>query len=368
MMSASEKPTHQRKPAHNTPLTETAGDLDAILPHFAPLTRIAVDTEADSLHCYFEKLCLIQISVPGHDFLIDPLAGYDLSPLWKSWHGKELIFHGADYDLRLLRRTGCPMPARIFDTMIAARITGLPEFSYAALMDRYFQIKIAKASQKANWARRPLSPQMIEYAVGDTHHLAAIRDILDAELDRLGRRMWFEQLCERAIRAAENDKEIDPDQTWRVPGSGHLRDRAAAIFRELWKWRDEEARRADRPTFHILHTDALVDAAVKFDAGERVEIRHLRGSRAHKFFEAAECGRSLPQSEWPKFERKPRLRPTREQLDRIEALKKIRDKAANEHKLDPSLIAPKATLEGLAFRPEETLPRLLPWQRELLGF
>lgn len=355
------------KPAHTTPLTDTAAGLAAVLPHFAPLPRIAVDTEADSLHCYFEKLCLIQISIPGHDFLIDPLAGLDLSPLWQSWQGKELIFHGADYDLRLLRRTGCPSPTRVFDTMIAARITGLPEFSYAALMQRFFNIQIAKASQKANWARRPLSPQMIDYAVGDTHNLTEIRDLLDAELDRLDRRAWFEQLCDRAIRAAENDKEIDPDAIWRVPGSGHLRDRAAAIFRELWKWRDDEARRADRPTFHILHTDALVDAAVRFDAGGSVDIRHLRGSRARKFLEAAERGKSLPQEEWPKFERKPRLRPTRAQLARIDELKAIRDKAAQKHKLDPSLIAPKAILEGLAFRPEETLTRLLPWQRELLG-
>lgn len=352
---------------NGNPLTDTQEGLHAFIPHLAPLASIPVDTEADSLHCYFEKLCLIQISVPGHDFLIDPLAGLDLTPLWKSWEGKELIFHGADYDLRLLRRAGCPMPTRIFDTMIAARISGFPGFSYAALMERFFDIKIAKASQKANWAKRPLSPQMVEYAIGDTHHLGTIRNLLDAELNRLGRRTWFDQLCERAIQAAETDKEIDPDQVWRIPGSGHLRGRAAAIFRELWKWRDEEARRGDRPTFHILHTSVLVDAAVKIDEGKHFEIRHLRGSRARKFDEAAERGKAIPEDQWPKFERKPRLRPTRTQLERIEELRKIRDKVAQEHQLDPSLIAPKAIIEGLAFRPEETLPRLLPWQREALG-
>ena len=96
------------------PLTDTPEALAEAIPHFDPQNRLAVDTEADSLHCYFEKLCLIQISVPGRDFLIDPLASVDLQPLWKSWEGKELIFHGADYDLRLLRRSGCPRPARIF--------------------------------------------------------------------------------------------------------------------------------------------------------------------------------------------------------------------------------------------------------------
>jgi ribonuclease D len=251
--------------------------------------------------------------------------------------------------------------------MIAARLSGLKEFSYAALMEKYFQLPIAKASQKANWARRPLSPQMMEYAVNDTRHLAGLADILSAELDRQNRRVWFDQLCDRAIRSAEVDKEIDPDQLWRVPGSGHLRGRAAAIFRELWKWRDEEARRLDKPTFHICNSDLLVQAAVAFDAGETFEIRHLRGPREAKYFAAAQRGVELPESEWPKFIRAPRLRPTTAQLKRFDELKSLRDKAAADHQLDPSLIAPKATLEGLAFRPEETQAKLLPWQRELMG-
>ena len=349
------------------PLTGTPEDLAAVLPLLSPHERIAVDTEADSLHCYFEKLCLIQISVPGTDHLIDPLAGFDLAPLWSAWSGKVLIFHGADYDLRLLRRTGCPTPSRIFDTMLAARLCGIDGFSYAALVERYCGIKIAKASQKANWASRPLSPQMLDYAVNDTRHLYIITDILEAELKRLGRGPWFEQSCERAIRSSETDKEIDPDQLWRVPGSGHLRGRAAAIFRELWRWRDEEAQRVDKPTFHILHSEMLVEAAMKFDTGEHIEFRHLRGTRAQKFYDAAKRGMQLDESQWPKVIRTPRQRPSQAQFARFLELKKHRDHIAEQVQLDPSLIAAKATLEGLAFRPEETLPKLLAWQRELLN-
>jgi len=348
------------------PLTDTKEALASIVPLLGPQQQIAVDTEADSLHCYFEKLCLIQISVPGTDLLIDPLAEMDLAPLWSAWSGKELIFHGADYDLRLLRRAGCPMPARIFDTMLAARLCSMAEFSYAALVDRFCSIKIAKASQKANWAARPLSPQMLDYAVNDTRHLAVIVSILQAELTRLGRIPWFEQACEKAIRSAELDKEIDREQLWRIPGSGHLRGRAAAIFRELWHWRDEEAQKVDKPTFHILHSEKLIDAAARLDAGEDVEIRHLRGSRAQKFFAAAERGRQMDESQWPKVIRTPRQRPSHAQFDRFLELKKHRDHVAEQMQLDPSLIAPKAILEGLAFRTEETLPKLLPWQRELL--
>ena len=349
-----------------TPMTDTPEALAATLPLLAPHDRIAVDTEADSLHCYFEKLCLIQISVGGTDLLIDPLAKMDLNPLWSAWTGKELLFHGADYDLRLLRRTGCPTPARVFDTMLAARLSGVAEFSYAALVDKYFGVKIAKASQKANWAMRPLAPQMLDYAVNDTRHLAAIADILYAELERLGRVTWFRQSCERAIRSAEIDKEIDPDQLWRIAGSGHLRGRAAAIFRELWRWRDDEARRLDKPTFHIMHSEKLVDAAIDFDADRQVDIRHLRGSRADRFFAAAKRGLELEEAQWPKVIRTPRNRPSQAQFDRFLELKKHRDQIAEQVQLDPSLIAAKAVLEGLAFRPEEALPKLLPWQRELL--
>jgi ribonuclease D len=348
------------------PLTDTPQALASTLPLLEPHERIAVDTEADSLHCYFEKLCLIQISVPGADVLIDPLAEMDLGPLWSAWSGKELVFHGADYDLRLLRRAGCPTPARIFDTMLAARLAGIAEFSYAALVERYCGIKIAKASQKANWATRPLSPQMLDYAVNDTRHLATIVNILEGELARLGRIPWFEQSCEKAIRSAELDKEIDREQLWRIPGSGHLRGRAAAIFRELWHWRDEEAQKVDKPTFHILHSEKLVDAAAKLDAGEKVEIRHLRGTRAQKFFAAATRGMQMEESQWPKVVRTPRQRPSQAQFNRFLELKKHRDHVAEQVQLDPSLVAPKAILEGLAFRPEETLPKLLPWQRELL--
>ena len=347
-------------------MTDTPEALAAVLPLLAPHDRIAVDTEADSLHCYFEKLCLIQISVGGVDLLIDPLAKMDMNPLWSAWTGKELLFHGADYDLRLLRRTGCPTPARVFDTMLAARLSGVAEFSYAALVEKYFGVKIAKASQKANWAMRPLAPQMLDYAVNDTRHLSEIARILEADLTRLGRMEWFRQSCERAIRSAEIDKEIDPDQLWRIAGSGHLRGRAAAIFRELWRWRDDEARRLDKPTFHIMHSEKLVDAAIDFDADRQVDIHHLRGSRADRFFAAAKRGLEIEEAQWPKVIRTPRSRPSQAQFDRFLELKKHRDQVAEEVQLDPSLIAAKAVLEGLAFRPDEALPKLLPWQRELL--
>jgi ribonuclease D len=353
--------------ADATPFVDQVADLAPIVVQFAAHQRIAVDTEADSLHCYFEKLCLIQVSVPGGNWLVDPLAGFSLAPLFDGFAGKQLIFHGSDYDLRLLRRSGFSGPASIFDTMIAARLCGVAEFSLAALLKAHFGLEIPKSSQKANWARRPLSPQMLDYAVNDTRHLHRLAEIFEEQLNALGRWAWFEQSCERAIRATVMSKERDSEDTWRISGSGLLRGRTAAILRELWHWRDQEARGVDRPSFHILNNEQMIRAAIDTDAGKDVRFSHLRGSRLRRFEEALTRALALPESEWPVLVRNPRPRATRRQESEMQSIRARRDSIAAKLKLEPSLIAPKATIEGLVLRPEETIARLMPWQRDLLG-
>ena len=349
------------------PLIDTAEALHEVLPLLAPHPRIPIDTEADSLHCYYEKLCLIQISVPGHDLLIDPLAGVPLEPLFEALKGKELIIHGADYDLRLLRRVGFVVTAPVFDTMIAARLCGIAEFSLAALILRYYGVELTKGSQKANWARRPLSPQMADYAVKDTHYLLEIAATLEAELITLGRLDWFHQSCLKAVASSAITKERDPEEVWRISGSKDLRGRASAILRALWHWREAEAQALDRPTFHILHSEQLVEAAARLDRDQEVDFTQLHVTRRRRFFEAVEQAKALPESDWPKIVRKPRPRPTRDEEERFRALKTKRDTVATALKLDPSLIAPKSMLESLAANVEEAASRMLPWQRAILG-
>jgi ribonuclease D len=251
--------------------------------------------------------------------------------------------------------------------MIAARLCGLVEFSLAALILRNFGLELAKGSQKANWAMRPLPTKMTDYAVNDSRYLIELADIFGAKLREMGRWTWFEQSCERAIVASTVIKDRDPDQLWRISGSSDLSDRGNAVLRSLWQWREREAQSIDRPAFHILHNEQMVDAAERFDQGSEVEIRHLRGSRRTRFFEAAKEALALPASEWPKHIRKPRLRSTPDWDSRFRNLKKQRDAAATSLSLDPALIAPKATLERLAAEPEEAAAKLMPWQREVMG-
>src|SRR6185437_16527583 len=137
-------------------LISTSEQVGELISHIDPHGRVAIDTEADSLHCYREKLCLLQVSLPEGDFLVDPLAGSDLAPLANTFARKEIVLHGADYDLRLLRRALNFQPAHLFDTVIAARLLGVRGFSYAALVEKYFGVQLAMGSEKANWALRRL--------------------------------------------------------------------------------------------------------------------------------------------------------------------------------------------------------------------
>ncbi len=347
-------------------MIDTAPALAALTSDLGGFDPIAVDTEADSLHCYFEKLCLIQISFDERDLLVDPLAGLDLQPLFQVLAAKRLILHGADYDLRLMRRTGFSEPGAVFDTMIAARLTGHMEFSLAALVKQYFSIELVKGSQKANWAKRPLSPQMEAYARNDTHFLITLAGILEKRLRELGRWEWFEQSCGKAVATARIDKERDIETAWRISGSSDLQGRAAAILRALWLWRDGEARTSDRPAFHILQNEKLIEAADRMDRGEEVSFSHFSPSRQRRFAAAAQAALAAPAEDWPRPIRKPRVRPTPEQERAFARLKTRRDAAAKQLELDPALIAPKTTLEQITADPDSAATRLLPWQLALL--
>ena len=358
-----ERRTSIERPA----VISTASQLKKLLPEISLVDRVAIDTEADSLHCYREKLCLLQVSVPSGDFIIDPLAGLDLTELVRALEEKIIVVQGADFDLRLLRRNLQFKARRIFDTVIAARLLGLREFSLAALVQRYFGVELAKGSQKANWARRPLPARMVDYAINDTHYLLPLAEKMQDELREAGRWAWFEQSCARALEQSLIDRPRDAEETWRISGSGKLRGKAAAVLRELWKWREQEAEAADRPPFHILQNSELVRSAERFAGGATPDYRHFSGRRRQSFCEAARRALEMAEKEWPVFKRREGVRPTPEIIRRTEELRQRRDKNTAVLGLDPSFVAPRSALEALASNPTAAETLLVPWQRELLG-
>src|SRR4029453_7038165 len=300
-----------------------AAQLASLIEQIESADRVAADTEADSLHSYREKLCLLQISVPtavdacGYsDCIVDPLTNVDLEPLRRALENKEIVLHGADYDLRMLRRGLNLVATRIFDTMVAARLLGIREFSLAALVKRYFGLTLLKGSQKANWARRPLPARMAEYAINDVHYLLPLAKKLEAELDRCKRRDWLQQSCQRAIELAAVARTRNQDELWRIRGSGVLRGRAAAVLRALWQWREKEAEKADRPPFHILQNEDLLKAAAKFASGSVPDYRHFSFRRRQAFREEAKAALRAPESERPVSCRRSGNRPTTETVQR----------------------------------------------------
>ena len=362
--------------------------------------RVALDTEADSLHSYREKLCLLQISAPSAvilnnvegfrgtasevalqdsstslgmtvqsvcDFIVDPLSNLDLEPLRQALEPREIVLHAADYDLRMLRRGLNFTAGRIFDTVIAARLLGIREFSLGALVKRLFGVELHKHSQKANWALRPLPPRMLQYAVDDVHYLLPLAAKLEEELERVHRRDWFRQSCERAIELASVERERVHDELWRIGGAGALNPRTGAVLRALWQWREAEAEMSDRPPFHILQNHELLKAAEIFTSGRVPDYKHFSSRRRQAFHEAAKIALQSAQSEWPVMRRRSGARPTADMRRRADQLRERRDKAAVQLGLERSFVASRGALEAIAANPTRAISLLLPWQRELIG-
>lgn len=240
---------------------DTDQKLKTALPRLQAATWIAVDTEADSLHAYPEKLCLVQLSIEGEDLLLDPLASMNIEPVLDTLAQHELILHGADYDLRLLRKSFGFVPTRMFDTMLASRLLGCREFGLLNLVAKYLGVKLEKGPQKANWARRPLTERMAEYARNDTKYLRPLAELLRAELEAKGRLKWHQETCAQLIADCAVARQADPDLVWRVKGSHRLRPPALGILREIWRWRESEAVGANKPPYFILSPDVMVAVA-----------------------------------------------------------------------------------------------------------
>jgi ribonuclease D len=328
-----------------------------------------VDTEADSLHAYPEKVCLIQISTPAGDELIDPLAGLSLDLFLDSLGGHELIMHGSDYDLRLLRKHHEFVPGAIFDTMLAARLLGLRQFSLTHLVATYLDAKLEKGPQKANWAMRPLTERMERYARNDTHFLKPLADRLKADLWEKGRLAWHQEFCARLITECAQDNAPDPDLVWRVKGAHLLGRPALAMLRELWRWREREATAANRPPFFVLSHQLLVDiaaAAATQSAIQPLLPRHLSERRRDGINRAIAHASALPEEQHPKILRHTSRRPSEAERRRFLELQTRRDARATELEIDPTLIASRALLADLAQDGEVTAAQLMPWQRQLL--
>lgn len=332
---------------------------------------IAIDTEADSLHAYPEKLCLLQLTAETGDHLIDPLSQkLDLAPLWSELANRELILHGADYDLRLLKKDFDFSPHAVFDTMIAARLLGVEKFGLSNLVEQFLDVSLEKGPQKANWALRPLTPRMEEYARNDTRYLKPLSDLLRTQLKAKGRLSWHAEFCARLISECAVLPVPDPDQIWRIKGHAKLNPRGLAVLREVCQWREREAIVANRPLFFIMSPQkavALSAAAAESQPLDEFISPRYSPRRRESLNHAIREGLSLPERQLPGHVRRRGVRITAAQKQKIEDIQTLRDRHAAELEIDPTLIASRATMTALAIDWDAGLESLMDWQREILG-
>jgi len=349
-----------------------------LAPLFAALdqvTEVSLDTEADNLFHYRTRVCLLQFFVAGEIFLVDVLAPLDLAPLWPRLARKHLVMHGSDFDLRLLHDLCGFTATSLFDTMLAAQLLGRPRIGLAPLLEQHFGVMLAKAGQKANWSRRPISADLLDYASLDVFHLPALRDILRAELVALGRLEWLEQQCQRQITAGAEGFAPPDENDWRIGRSERLRGQGLAVLHAVWHWRESTAQRLDVPPFKVCSSELLLKMAEVADRGateaEILGSVHLGKRHDHLASSLAEVVRAGlardPQTLPRRRGRNGDFTPlTVEEVARQDALKANRDRVAGQLQLDPTLIANRAQLAQLIRTPDRIGEILLPWQAALL--
>lgn len=350
--------------------------LDTALARMATEPQIAIDTEADSLHSYFDKVCLIQISVPDQDFIIDPLVRVDLGRFGALLADPNIlkVFHGGDYDLRILNRDFGFTVRNLIDTSVAAQLLGYEGLGLAALLDRHFGVKLNKTHQRADWSMRPLPQDMLEYAATDTHYLIELAAKLREELEALGRWEWALEEFARLENVRYRETTEEDVQPWRkLKNISGLDRRSLAILRDLHQWRDALARKADRPPFKIIGNDSLVEMA-KAKPGT---VRELSQTPAVSRYHADRYGRDLvaivkrgmeiPEAELPeKNEPKPWIRDKALE-SRIERLKRVRDRFAKELKVDSAVLGARHILAAIATTGTLDVPNMREWQKRVMG-
>lgn len=361
---------------NSIPHYELISSPEQLGPLYAALDRVnevALDTEADNLFRFRTKVCLLQILAAGEIYLVDMLADLPLADLWARLSTKHLVMHGSDYDLRLLKELCNFKPVSIFDTMFAAQLLNIPRFGLAALLEQNFGIILDKDNQKANWSKRPLTKDLLDYAALDVHHLPALRDKLTAQLQSLDRYPWLEQKCRWQIEAGQEGFAGPDENAWRISGSERLGDRGLGVLHSIWHWRQQWAEKLDTPPFKVTGNELIMRIVRAADDGQPLDVllnfhlgrRHDR--LAPSLDEAIRQGLAVNVSSLPRRERRREFNPmTLEELSRQDRVKALRDRLAARLNLEPTLISTRSQLVLLARNPACIDEVLLPWQAELL--
>ncbi len=355
--------------------------IDDLTARIGASSWAGVDIEGSSLHSFNDSVSLIQICIEDGIYIVDPFCGIDVKALVDALSETDIIFHGGDYDLRmLLADFGFRPQRRIFDTMIGAELLGFEGIGLAAVLKELFGIEISKTGQKSNWTVRPLSASQLEYASIDVLHLKRMRDEIMRRLELLGREDWWRQCCERLIdRSGENKN--DPDkEPWRIKGSRELDPSQLRYLWALWNWRNDIARDLNRPVFKVTGNEVLLNMAIWLDANPGKNPKKFsafpkmcRGRYYDSMLEHIKIAKKLEKSKWPSHIIKRLKFWVEPDRDLLEQIKDCVNAKAETLGLKPQLLVTRAKLEAIARSMPKTTSQLaaiadlMDWQKELVA-
>jgi len=364
---------------------ESAAALDALRETLARQSAIAVDTEADSLYSYFEKVCLVQFSTGEADYIVDPFAlsatADGLTPLASIFADAhiEKVFHAAEYDILCLKRDYRFTFANVFDTMIAARILGWQNVGLGNTLQERFRITLNKKMQRADWGHRPLSAEQMAYAREDTHYLLRLRDLQREELRRQGRLEEAREEFERLTRVEPSPRRFDPDAYWHITGARDLDPTRLGVLRELYRFRDAQARKEDRPPFKVAADATLMRLAHARPSSTRA-LAHLGGVSefvmrryGHALLDAVARGAAAPQTARPLPHSHSDTALDNAARHRLGKLKEWRKKRAEVRGVENDVIVSNDVLFTVARENPRTLEALVagtnlgPWKTREYG-
>jgi ribonuclease D len=356
------------------------GEIDRFLEAISGVKELALDTEGASFHRFLDRIYLLQVSTREKSAIIDPLpigAPAGLGSLLESKE-VEIVFHDADYDLRLLHQDYGWHVTNIFDTRIAAQLLGIKSFGLAALLEQYFSVKLDKKHQRADWSMRPLTKDMLDYAAQDTRFLLQLKDHMTTELERRGRLGWAKEEFAR-LEGTRWEAEESMEGFLRLKGARDLTRRELAVLREVANWRDTVAAQLDRATFRVMGNEVLFELArlAPRSVSELAAIKGMPKGMIERggadIVAAIRRGMEAPEAELPKFPRGQRWNKDRDFDNRVGRLKAVRDSAATRLELDPGVLCSRERLESIARSEAKkvqdlaAVPDLRRWQISEMG-
>jgi len=375
-MTRSEPVPDPGDPGYFPELVDSPSALTAMVDAVMAQRRVAVDTEANSLYTYRERVCLIQISIPGVNYLVDPLALDNLDPLAPFFHSLDVekVFHAADYDLMVLQRDFGFYTRGIYDTMWAARVLGWPKVGLADILVSFFDVHANKRFQRYDWGKRPVHPDALTYAWMDSYYLLPLREIQKAELEITGR--WEE--AQEVFNYLTSTVEVPPEDStarhfWRFKGVHALSAHEQRKLFGLFMWREHTAEALDHPPVKVMSNASLMRlATAQPRTKEELADCGLTPGQIRRF--GADLLRAVNTRDLPTLPEPPDAsRLPEDVIERFNTLKSWRKEVAQVRGVDSDVILPNAALWRLAKHPPEDVADLLkvpgigPWRQKTYG-